>query len=78
MPSKPSPAQPTPPAEPGVSDHAVVRYMERVLGLDVDAIRREILTPERADMIRFGAHVIKAPGYILRVENRVVVTVLTR
>jgi hypothetical protein len=75
MPSKPCA---TPPTEPGVSDHAVVRYMERVLGLDVDAIRREILTPERAQAIKFGAHVIKAEGYVLRVEKNVVVTVLTR
>jgi hypothetical protein len=27
-----------------VTDHAVIRYMERVLGIDVDQVRQEILT----------------------------------
>lgn len=31
-----------------VTDHALVRYFERVLGLDVEAIRSGILTPEQA------------------------------
>lgn len=28
-----------------VSDHAIVRYLERVKGVDIDALRKEILPP---------------------------------
>lgn len=38
-----------------VSDHAVVRYLERKLGLNLDTIRAEILTPSLVDnMVRLG------------------------
>lgn len=30
---------------PYVSDHAIVRHLERVYGLDVEAIRAEIASP---------------------------------
>lgn len=33
-----------------VTDHAVVRYLQRVYGLDVEAIRAEILPPDVAAM----------------------------
>jgi hypothetical protein len=29
-----------------VTDHAVIRYMERVMGLDMNTIKNEILKPE--------------------------------
>ena len=38
-------------ANPRVTDHAVVRYLERELGVDTDAIRAEILTEKVADTI---------------------------
>lgn len=28
--------------QPKVTDHAVIRYMDRVMGIDVEAVRREI------------------------------------
>lgn len=31
---------------PEVTDHAVIRYLERVRGLDIEGIRSEILSPE--------------------------------
>lgn len=34
-----------------ITDHALVRYMERVMGLDLDNIRAEMLPPERAKFI---------------------------
>lgn len=34
-----------------VTDHAVVRYMERVLGHDIDAVRRQILADGRGALI---------------------------
>ena len=31
--------------EPTVTEHAIIRYLERVMGLDLDNIRAEILCP---------------------------------
>lgn len=45
----------TPARHPKVTDHAVLRWMERHLLIDVEAVRASILTPERIDAIRCGA-----------------------
>ena len=39
--------------EIGVSDHALVRYMERVMGVDTDALRKEILTEKVVNYIHY-------------------------
>lgn len=65
-----------PAEEPTVSDHALVRWMERQMGIDLDEIRAQILTPERADMIRFGAKAINAGNVTLKVDGMAIVTVL--
>lgn len=38
--------------EPTVTEHAIIRYLERVMGLDLDNIRNEILSPEVATQIK--------------------------
>lgn len=38
--------------EPFVTEHALLRYLERVKGVDLDELEREILTPERTAMIK--------------------------
>lgn len=64
--------------EPMVSDRAVVRYLERVVGVDVEALRREILhLNERVAVGELGDG--KYPlgnGFRAVVKNNVVVTVL--
>ena len=35
-----------------VSEHAIIRYFERVLGIDVDKIAETILPEEEAELIR--------------------------
>lgn len=72
MPSKQKQTQ----IEPRVSDHALVRYLERVMGLDVESIRREIMTTERAEAIMMGAKKIIADKHVYIIENGVIVTVL--
>lgn len=62
--------------EAKVSDHAIVRYLERVYGLDLDAVRREIMTPERETMIRMGAKRIVTDDHVYIIDNGVIVTVL--
>lgn len=54
-----------------VTDHAVLRYLERVLGLDVERHRREI--GRLADLgiehgaagVVFGKHVVKLRGAVV-------------
>lgn len=50
-----------------VSDHALVRWLERVYGIDVDAVREHILTDEIKMAIQLGASKVKADGvqYVL-------------
>lgn len=65
------------PTLPHVTDHAVLRHLERVQGVDVEAVRAEISRrTERG--VRFGASSVLVDGfrYVLRGGN--VVTVLHR
>lgn len=64
-----------------VSDHALLRYFERVGGVDVEAVRRalsERLSPaaEKAEEIKPGIFAIKFNGAHFIVKNRVIVSVL--
>ena len=62
--------------EPRVSDHAVIRYLERKYGFSFDAVRAEILSPDRASMIRAGAKRINHEGIGFIVNDRTIVTVV--
>ena len=58
-----------------VTDHAVIRYLERVEGVDIEAIRREI--GRRAETgIEAGACGVVSAGFCYGIEGGVVVTVL--
>lgn len=62
-----------------VSDHAVLRHLERVYGLDVDAIRAEIATPVVALAEGFGCGtVIGKNGTRVMIRDGVVTTVLPK
>jgi hypothetical protein len=63
-----------PPAS--VSDHACLRYFERVYGLDLDALKREILTPEVCAQIAAGAVTVNIRGHKAPVENGCIRTIL--
>lgn len=58
---------------PPVTDHAVIRYLERARGVDIDAIRTEI-----ADLCRRGldqgACGVLAEGLEFRIEGGAIVT----
>jgi hypothetical protein len=58
-----------------VTDHAVLRYLERALGLDVEGMRVKIaaLCQDACDA---GALSIKTHGAVFVFEGRAVVTVL--
>lgn len=58
-----------------VSDHALVRYIERVLGLDVEQLRREI--GRRVDRgVELGATGVEIGGYVYKIADGHVTTVL--
>jgi uncharacterized membrane protein len=64
---------------PRVSDHAVVRYLERVEGKDINAVRAKIVTPRVAAALGVlpTCHVIQG-GHRLVVRDGMVTTVIER
>lgn len=60
-----------------VSDHAVLRYLERVEGVDVEACRMKIGHMVDRGMALGAVGVVIGP-FVFRIENRCVVTVYRR
>lgn len=59
---------------PVMTDHAVLRYMERVMGVDVDSIRNKIFEPGVQSVINGGASRVTIDGLTFIVRNKAVVT----
>lgn len=57
-----------------VTDHAVLRYLERVVGFDIDAVRKHIADTCAAPAA-IGAVCVRAEGYRFEITNNTVVTV---
>lgn len=76
-PCKPRSSKPAP-GEPAVSDHAVIRYLQRVVGIDADQLRQQLLADGRADLIRKmqRGRLHTGEGYTLIVNNCTVVSVI--
>lgn len=64
-----------PPTPDPITDHAIVRYMERVKGVDMRRLRAEILTDDRHALLAAGLGRIKGKGYDLICSKGVVITV---
>lgn len=65
--------------EPAVSEHALLRYVERVKGIDLGEIQAEILNEKNRQLIDFAGTAacrIKAGGVELVVKNRTVISVV--
>lgn len=60
-----------------VSDHAVVRYLERALGIDIEHVRRQILAPSVLDAVRAGLSRIRTPLGVVVVRDGTVTSFLT-
>jgi len=61
---------------PTVSDHALIRYLERFHGFDLDKFRKEMLTEERYNAILAGCDEIKLDKVTFKVSGKVIVTVV--
>lgn len=62
-----------------VSDHAVLRYLERVQGLDIEAIRENLRTNEVRELsidAPSGTFIPHRDNFIIVVRDGVVVTVI--
>jgi predicted nuclease with TOPRIM domain len=62
--------------KPRVSDHAVIRYLERKYGFTFEDIRTELLTPTVVSAMNSGVESVKVNGTTLKIKGRTVVTVL--
>lgn len=59
-----------------ITDHAVIRYLERVKGIDIAAVRQEMRTVGLEAAIAIGADTVKlANGCRMRLVGQKVVTV---
>ena len=63
-----------------ISEHAILRYLERVKGIDLEEIQKEILpTPElRKSIATCGDGKYMVDEFALRIKKNVVVTILTK
>lgn len=62
-----------------VSDHAVLRYLERVHGIDIEAVRAEMMVPGVDAAIAFDCDTVKlGNGARLKLVGDVVQTVLAK
>lgn len=62
-----------------ISDHAVLRYLERVKGVDIAAVRAEMSSPALERAVTFGCPVlIGKHGERLVIREGVVVTVIAK
>ncbi len=62
-----------------ISDHAIIRYLERVKGVDIAAIRAEMSSPALAVADEFGCPVlIGRNGERMVIREGVVVTVVAK
>lgn len=59
-----------------ITDHAFVRYAERVEGLDIDAMKSHIATPDIVAAIRGGATALKKNNFTYVIGNGKLVTVV--
>ena len=64
-----------PAIEPKVTDHALLRYIERVKGFDVESLKKEILTDAVLNGMKLGASSVKTNGMKLVLKGNAVVTI---
>ncbi len=62
-----------------ITEHAIIRWLERVKGIDMDAVRAEMNTPSLAKACEFGCPVlIGRYGERLVIREGKVVTVIAK
>ena len=62
-----------------VSEHAIIRYLERVVGMNSDEIIAKIVPEEVANWVKIagnGSYLVNNGEFRIKVKDKVVVTVL--
>lgn len=67
-----------PSIKPVVTDHAIIRYLERVEGIDIQGIRNEILSDITKQAIKAGALEVVTSKYRVGIKGNAVTTILPR
>jgi len=70
------PSEPAPSRGTGVSDHAIVRYMERALGIDMDRIRAQIRSPLVESAMQAGVSRVRTVEGVFVLRDQTVVSFL--
>ncbi len=66
-------------SKPMVSEHAMLRYIERVIGIDLEDVKQQILTETNVKAIEFAGNcTIKCNNIELIVKDRCVVSVVDK
>lgn len=61
--------------EPTISEHELLRYVERVMGIDLEDVKKHMLTPQNLKLIEFADNcTIKCNGVDFIVKDRCIVT----
>lgn len=62
--------------EPTITEHAILRYIERVIGINLEEIKAKILSGQVREMIqKLGSGKFPADGFRVVVKNGTVITV---
>ena len=61
---------------PRCSDHAVIRYLERLHGFSFEHVRSQLLTPTVVAAMDAGVGSVKVNGATLKISGRTITTVL--
>lgn len=65
--------------EPYVTDHALLRYMERVMGIEVEKIREQMISETLRLGVEMGAASVKlGTGERMVLQGSTIVTVLPK
>ena len=59
-----------------ISDHAVVRYLQRVQGVDISAVRREIARATELGEDHPGCSGVISNGFVYKIRDEVITTVV--
>ena len=59
---------------PRISDHAVIRFLERRHGFTFDHVREELLTPTVIQAMEMGAEGVRIEGGTLKITDKTVTT----
>lgn len=63
---------------PRISDHAMLRYLQRKYKVDFNELRNEILTESVISAINLGASAITVDGFKLMIHDKCVTTILDK